>query len=141
MDTLRVASGNGSDRSDATISLIGVVDDDESILDALSSLLRSAGYKCAVFPSAEVFLESGFLSETDCIVLDVQMPGMNGPDLQHKLQETNGAHPVIFITAHADERVRSRVLEEGAVAFLNKPFKDEELLDAIRLALDPSHRK
>src|SRR5882762_5301434 len=102
MDDFGVASSNGRGRSDATISLIGVVDDDESVRDALSSLLRSAGYRCAVFPSAEVFLESGCLRETDCIVLDVRMPGMSGPDLQHKLREVDGSHPIIFITGHAE---------------------------------------
>src|SRR5712671_1305680 len=133
MDTFRAASSNARERSDPTISLIGVVDDDESVRDALSSLLRSAGYKCAVFPSAEVFLDSGCLGGTDCIVLDVRMPGMSGPDLQRRLRETNGSHPIIFITGHADDLVRERVLNEGAVACLSKPFSDEELLGAIRL--------
>src|SRR5258705_14001125 len=113
MDTFRAASSDARERSDPTISLIGVVDDDESVRDALSSLLRSAGYKCAVFPSAEVFLDSGCLCETDCIVLDVQMPGMSGPELQRKLRDTNGWRPIIFITGHANDLVRAGVLEEG----------------------------
>ncbi len=134
-----VASPPTKERSDATVSRIGIVDDDESVRDALSSLLRSAGYKCAVFPSAEVLLDSGRVDDTDCIVLDVRMPGMSGPDLQRKLRETNGSRPIIFITGQADDLVRERVLKEGAVACLNKPFSDEALLGAIRLALEPSN--
>ena len=114
------------------------MDDDESVRDAVSSLLRSVGYKCAVFPSAEVFLDSGYLCRTDCIVLDVRMPGMSGPDLQRRLREMNGSHPIVFITGHADDLARERVLQEGAVACLSKPFSDEALLGAIRLALEPS---
>ena len=139
MGDLRANSPNRRESSDTTISLIGVVDDDESVGDALSSLLRSAGYKCAVFPSAELFLDSGCLCQTDCIVVDVRMPGMSGPDLQRRLRETNGSHPIIFITGHADDLVRERVIKEGAIACLSKPFSDEALLGAIRLALEPSN--
>src|SRR5882757_3387978 len=114
-----------------TVSLIGVVDDDEAIRDSLSMLLESAGYRCAVFPSAEAFLASGSVDQTDCMVLDVRMPGMSGPELQSKIRESNGAVPVIFVTGQADEELRTRALKDGAVAFLNKPFSDEDLLDAI----------
>jgi FixJ family two-component response regulator len=117
------------------VSLIGVVDDDESIRDALSSLLRSAGYKCALFPSAEAFIESGSLRETDCMLLDIQMPGLNGLELQLKLREMKSSIPVIFVTGHADHRLRAKALAQGATAFFDKPFSDEALLGAINSAL------
>jgi two-component system response regulator FixJ len=116
--------------------LIGIVDDDESVRDALSSLLWSAGYRCAVFPSAEAFLYSGRLSEMDCMVLDVRMPGLSGPELQRRLREIDCPIPVIFVTGHADDDVRARALRQGAVAFLAKPFSEKALLDSIRSALD-----
>ena len=121
----------------ATVSLVGVVDDDESVRDALSSLLRSAGYKCAVFSSAEAFLASGSLDQTDCMVLDVRMPGLSGPELQARIRESSKAVPVIFVTGNADEELRTKAMRDGAIAFLNKPFSDEDLLDAIRAVLDP----
>jgi FixJ family two-component response regulator len=131
-------SGNGRVSRQATVSLIGVVDDDESVRDALSSLIRSAGYRCAVFPSAEAFLDSGQLGETDCALLDVRMPGLSGLQLQARLREIRSSLPVIFVTAQADEELRKRALRDGAAAFLGKPFNDEALLAAIRAALDPS---
>jgi FixJ family two-component response regulator len=131
-------SGNGRVSRQATVSLIGVVDDDESVRDALSSLIRSAGYRCAVFPSAEAFLDSGQLDETDCALLDVRMPGLSGLQLQARLREIRSSLPVIFVTAQADEELRKRALRDGAAAFLGKPFNDEALLAAIRAALDPS---
>jgi FixJ family two-component response regulator len=131
-------SGNGRVSRQATVSLIGVVDDDESVRDALSSLIRSAGYRCAVFPSAEAFLDSGKLGETDCALLDVRMPGLSGLQLQARLREIRSSLPVIFVTAQADEELRKRALRDGAAAFLGKPFNDEALLAAIRAALDPS---
>ena len=124
-------------RSKATVSLIGVVDDDEAVRDSLSMLLQSAGYKCAVFPSAEAFLASGSLEQTDCMVLDVRMPGMSGPELQSKIRESNRTVPVIFVTAQANEELRTQAMRDGAIAFLNKPFSDEDLLDAIRAVVDP----
>lgn len=113
------------------IALIGVVDDDESVRDALSSLMRSAGYKCKVFPSAEAFLASG-PPKTDCLVLDVRMPGLSGLDLYARLREMNVTVPVIFVTGHADEDVRARALQQGAAAFFAKPFNDDVLLGTIR---------
>jgi FixJ family two-component response regulator len=126
---------DGTGVREKVVSLIGVVDDDESIRDALSSLLRSAGYKCALFPSAEAFLESGRFGETDCMVLDVRMPGLSGLDLQVKLREMNCPIPVIFVTGHADYQVRAKALAQGAAGFLGKPFSDEALLGAISSAL------
>src|ERR1700675_4946233 len=96
---------DGKAKPPATVSLIGVVDDDESVRDALSSLIRSAGYRCAVFPSAEAFLDSGQLGETDCALLDVRMPGLSGLQLQARLREIRSSLPVIFVTAQADEEL------------------------------------
>jgi FixJ family two-component response regulator len=126
----------GSQPKEPVVSLVGVVDDDESVREATSSLLRSAGYRCSVFPSARAFLESDTLEATDCMVLDVRMPEVTGPELQAKLRAMNSAVPVIFVTAHADDEVRARALRDGASAFLNKPFSEDALLDAIRSALN-----
>jgi FixJ family two-component response regulator len=131
--------GNGRDSREPIISLIGVVDDDESVRDALSSLVRAAGYRCALFPSAEAFLDSGQLDKTDCALLDVRMPGMNGLELQARLRQMGSSIPVIFITAHIDDQLRDRALRDGASAFFGKPFNDEALLSSIRTALDGSH--
>jgi FixJ family two-component response regulator len=116
------------------ISLIGVIDDDEFMRDALSRLLRSAGYKCAAFSSSQEFLDSG-PAETDCLLLDIQMPGLNGLDLQAKLREMDRGIPVIFVTAKADNEARARALQQGAAAFFTKPFNDEALLGAIQSAM------
>jgi FixJ family two-component response regulator len=133
--------GNGRVSREPIISLIGVVDDDESVRDALDSLVRSAGYRCAVFPSAEAFLDSGELDKTDCALLDVRMPGMNGLDLQSRLRQIRSSIPVIFITAHADEQTRERALQDGAIAFFGKPFNDDALLSSIQAALGSSDGK
>ena len=119
-----------------TVSLIGVVDDDESVRDALSSLIRSAGYRCIVFPSAEAFLDSPDMYNTDCTVLDNRMPGLSGLELQLRLREMNYPVPIIFVTAHADDLVRTQALQQGAVAFLNKPCSEDALLGAIRSAIE-----
>jgi FixJ family two-component response regulator len=118
------------------VTLVGVVDDDESIRDALSSLIRSAGYQCELFPSAEAFLDSNRLGQTDCMLLDIQMPGLSGIELHSKLREMDCRIPVIFVTAHADDAMRARALREGAIAFLEKPFNDNALLTAIGSALN-----
>jgi FixJ family two-component response regulator len=119
-----------------TVSLIGVVDDDESVRDALSSLIRSAGYRCIVFPSAEAFLDSPDVYHTDCTVLDNRMPGLSGLELQLRLREMNYPVPIIFVTAHADDLVRTQALQQGAVAFLGKPCSEDALLGAIRSAIE-----
>src|ERR1700681_3896846 len=125
---------NGAGRPQVTI--IGVVDDDESIRDALGSLIRSAGYQCELYPSAEAFLDSHRLGGTDCMLLDVQMPGLSGLDLQSRLREMNCRVPIIFVTAHADKSLRARALRDGATAFLEKPCNDDALLGAIGSALN-----
>jgi FixJ family two-component response regulator len=112
------------------------VDDDESVRDALSSLIRSAGYRCIAFPSAEEFLDSPDMYNTDCTVLDNRMPGLSGLELQLRLREMNYPIPIIFVTAHADDLVRTQALQQGAVAFLGKPCSEEALLGAIRSAIE-----
>jgi len=116
-------------------SLISIVDDDDSVRESLSGLIRSVGFGALVFASAEEFLNSNHLSDTDCLILDVRMPGMNGLELQRQLATNHLAIPVIFITAHGDEEARLRALNGGAVEYLLKPFSEEALLTAIDTAL------
>ena len=117
------------------LAVIGIVDDDESVRDSISSLLRSAGYKTESFESAEAYLNSDRASEPNCLLLDVRMPGLSGLQLQSELNHQKVSIPVIFITAHPDEQVRERALSEGAVAVLGTPFNDEVLLGAIDSAV------
>jgi FixJ family two-component response regulator len=117
------------------LRLISVVDDDDSVRESLSGLIRSVGLKVTVFASAEEFLNSDRLADTDCLILDVRMPGMNGLELQRHLAANHHAIPVIFITAHGDEEARVRALNGGAVEYLLKPFSEEALLRAIDTAL------
>ena len=114
---------------------ISVVDDDVSMRQAIKGLLKSAGFHAEVFASAEEFLNSGRLSGTACLILDVRMPGMSGVELQERLIASGRMVPIIFITAHADEQERARALERGAVDCLQKPFTDDALLDAIAKAV------
>lgn len=115
--------------------LVAVVDDDESVRESLADLLREVGYAVQAFASAEDFLASGDLGRTRCLILDIAMPGMSGPALQRELQRRGKAIPVVFITAHSDEAVRPRLLEQGAVDCLFKPFSDTALLAALGSAL------
>jgi FixJ family two-component response regulator len=111
-----------------------VVDDDPSVRKALRRLIRSAGLNVEVFASAEEFLDFERYDGPACLVLDIQMPGLSGLQLQEQLA-TSGSHlPIIFITAYEDANVRARALDQGAARFLEKPFDDEVLLDAIRSA-------
>jgi FixJ family two-component response regulator len=119
------------------VSLIAVVDDDDSIRESLQGLLESLGFEVKAFSSAQAFLGSEFLDGTDCLILDVRMPGMRGPDLQRELIRRGSGIPIVFITAHGDEDIRPLVLADGAVDCLLKPFSEEALLDAIQLALEP----
>jgi FixJ family two-component response regulator len=116
-------------------SLVSVVDDDESVRESLPDLLREFGFAAEVFSSAEAFLASDVVGETSCLLLDVGMPGMSGPDLQQELIRRRHEIPVVFITARADESVRARLLGEGAVESLFKPFSETALLDALNRAL------
>jgi FixJ family two-component response regulator len=115
---------------------ISVVDDDESVREALTGLLRSAGFGAEVYASAEDFLRSGGLRDTECLILDVRMPGMGGVELQRLLALAGHDIPVVFITAHGDEETRAQALGVNVVGFLAKPFSDESLLEAINRVLE-----
>ena len=116
-------------------SLVSVVDDDESVRESLPDLLREFGFAAEAFSSAEAFLASDVVGETSCLLLDIGLPGMSGPDLREELLRRRHEIPVVFITARADESVRARLLGEGAVECLFKPFSETALLDALNTAL------
>jgi FixJ family two-component response regulator len=116
-------------------SRIAVVDDDESVREALKSLLRSTGFAAETYASAEEFLHSGGLEDTVCLLLDVRMPGISGVELRRYLELAGHDIPVIFITAHGDDSTRAQALGTNVVGFLTKPFTDEALLEAIGRAL------
>jgi FixJ family two-component response regulator len=117
-------------------ALVVVVDDDESVRESLPDLLREFGYAVQAFSSAEEFLVSDCIGQTRCLVLDITMPGMSGPDLQRELRRRRQEIPIVFITAHEDETVRPRLLRQGAVECLFKPFSET----ALRAALDTALR-
>ena len=114
--------------------LVSVVDDDESVRESLPDLLRELGYSVRAFSSAEEFLASDSVRETRCLILDIAMPGMAGPDLQQELTSRGQEIPIVFITAQADETVRARSIEQGAVECLFKPFSDTALCEALNAA-------
>ena len=114
--------------------LVSVVDDDESVRESLPDLLRELGYSVRTFSSAKEFLASDCVDETRCLLLDIVMPGMTGPDLQQELGIRGQEIPIIFITAQADETLRTRALEQGAVECLFKPFSDTALREALNAA-------
>jgi FixJ family two-component response regulator len=118
-----------------SLPVISVVDDDESVRQSLGGLMRSVGFGVKVFSSAEEFLKSGNPRDTGCLILDVRMPGMDGFELQRRLEASQYEIPVIFITAHGDEELRQRALLAGAVDYLLKPFSEEALLNAVHAAL------
>jgi len=120
-----------------TRSLVSVVDDAESVRESLPDLLKEFGFASRAFSSPEEFLASGCVPQTRCLILDIAMPGMSGPDLQQELKRRRHEIPIIFITASTDQSVRPRLLELGAVECLFKPFSDTALLDAINSALHP----
>ena len=118
--------------------LVSVVDDDESLRESLPDLVREFGYSARAFSSAEAFLASDYVDQTRCLILDVSMPpGMSGPDLQRELSRRRREIPIIFVTASTDKTVRTRLLEQGAVECLFKPFSDTALLEAVNSALHP----
>jgi FixJ family two-component response regulator len=119
-------------------SLVAVVDDDESVRESLPDLLREFGFAVEAFSSAEDFLASDVVGRTECLILDVKMPGMSGPALQQELLRRHWTIPIVFITAHADEDIRPRVLEAGAVDCLFKPFSETALVGAVTAALRAS---
>ena len=116
--------------------LVVVVDDDDSMRSAVQDLLEAVGLPARGFASAEEFLRSGKQHETACLITDIRMPGMSGLDLQAQLNAERCRIPIIFITAHGDEKMRLQARREGAVEFLSKPFDNEVLLDNVRAALE-----
>jgi two-component system, LuxR family, response regulator FixJ len=116
-------------------SLIAVVDDDQSVRDALENLISSVGFEVELFASAEEFLDSDKSLQTDCAILDVRLPGISGLELQERLAAGGQSFPVIIITAQVDDKTRDEAVAAGAIAFLNKPFKEEVLLAALQSAL------
>jgi FixJ family two-component response regulator len=115
-------------------NLISIVDDDESVRRTTKLLVESFGYRAAVFESAESFLKSEQLYDTSCLLVDVQMPGMNGLQLQSQLAAAGHSIPIIFITAYGDKESCRLAMQAGAAAFMDKPFSDEQLLKNIRSA-------
>src|SRR5262245_38547204 len=116
--------------------IVFVVDDDPSVREALQSLMRSVGLEVRAFASPQEFLASARPDAPSCLVLDVRLPGRSGLDFQRELAETGGALPIIFITGHGDIPMSVRAMKAGAVEFLTKPFRDQDLLDAIHLAIE-----
>jgi FixJ family two-component response regulator len=117
--------------------LVSVVDDDESVRESLPDLLGEFGFAARAFSSAEDFLASDCVEQTRCLILDVAMPGMSGPELQRELKLRRPEIPIVFITAQREDTVRPQVIEQGAIECLLKPFSDTALLEAINLALRP----
>ena len=115
--------------------LLSIVDDDQSVRESLPNLIREFGFAARVFSSAEGFLSSGSIDETSCVILDIAMPGISGPELQQELKRRGQEVPIIFITGQKDETIRALMLEQGAAGFLFKPFSDGDLLTAIKTAL------
>jgi len=116
-------------------SFVSIVDDDESVRESLPDLLREFGFAAQAFSSAEEFLTSDSAAKTTCLILDIAMPGMSGPDLQQELRRRQREIPIVFITAKGDETVRSKLIGQGAVECLFKPFSETALLNALNAAL------
>jgi FixJ family two-component response regulator len=116
--------------------VIAIVDDDASVREAMMSLMRALGFTTEAFPCAEDFLTSDGQQRTSCLIADVRMPGMSGLELHRRLIESGNPIPTILITAHHDERVRTRALNAGIICYLPKPFREDDLLGCIRSALD-----
>ena len=117
-----------------SLPLISLVDDDESIRESLPDLLKEFGFDVRAFASAEEYLDSGYIDKTGCLILDIAMPGMTGPELQEELKVRGRKTPIIFITAHADEATRPRLMNNGAVECLSKPFSEIALMNALSVA-------
>jgi FixJ family two-component response regulator len=123
-------------RSAAERPLLSVVDDDESVRESLPDLLREFGFSARAFSSAAEFLSSDCVDETRCLILDIAMPGMSGPELHQELKRRRQEIPIIFITAQENERIRPQALEQGAVECLFKPFSETAMLKAVKAALE-----
>lgn len=127
---------DGNQITDAS-ALVAVVDDDESIREALGSLLKSVGFRVSVFASAEEFLNKADDNMPDCLILDVRMPVMSGLELQQILnRKTGGGCPIVFISAHSEENAQEKALDAGAIGFILKPFNEDSLLEAVNLAIE-----
>jgi FixJ family two-component response regulator len=116
-------------------SLVSIIDDDESVRESLPDLLRLSGFAAEAFSSAEAFLASDVVGETSCLLLDIAMPGMSGPDLQRELVNRQQMIPIVFITASGDGAIRSQLLADGAVECLFKPFSETALVEALNTAV------
>jgi FixJ family two-component response regulator len=116
--------------------LVAIVDDDDLMRSALEGLLKAAGLPAQTFASAEEFLNSGQQRLAGCLITDIRMPGMSGLELQARLNAERCRIPIVFITAHGDEKMRMQALRAGAVEFMAKPFDDEALLESVRAALE-----
>lgn len=126
----------GNVASDEKPKVVAIVDDDESVRSALQGLMKEVGFPALGFACAEEFLESGEPQHTACLIADIRLPGMSGLELQSQLNCHHYRIPILFITAHGDEKMRMQALRAGAVEFLTKPFDDEVLLDNVRAALE-----
>lgn len=120
------------------VPLISIVDDDDSFRNSLDNLIRSVGFRVQWFSSAEAFLNSAQVRDTACLILDVRMPGMSGFELQRQIAAANWRIPIIFVTSYADGDEQAQALEAGAVDYLYKPFREEDLINAIDVALKHS---
>jgi len=118
-----------------TRPLVTVIDDDESVRESLPDLLNELGFSVQAFASAAEFLESDFVGSSNCLILDVAMPAMSGPELQDELERRGHEIPIVFITARKDDTIRPSLMERGAVECLFKPFSDTDLLSAVNAAL------
>ena len=117
-------------------SLIAVIDDDISVRESVESLLKSVGFQVNTYSSAEEFIGSPRLDAADCLILDVRLDGMSGPDLQRELKAGGRSIPIVFVTAHETETLRERMMADGAIDCLLKPFNDDALLNAVEIALN-----
>ena len=128
----------GETRLMPSVPLMAIVDDDDALRTSLDNLLRSVGFRVHGFSSAEAFLRSNHVHATACLILDVRMAGMNGLELQRQIVAADWQIPIIFITSHVDDEARAQALAAGAVAFLYKPCREDDLLQAIDAALRQS---
>ena len=119
-----------------SVPVISIIDDDESMREAIQNLIHALGFVAYTFTSAEAFLQSGHVSDTSCLITDVQMPGLSGSDLQKLLIAQGHRLPIIFVTGFPDEEIREQVMRNGAIGFLSKPFDGELLVKHIEAALN-----
>ena len=127
--------------NDTSAPTIFVVDDDDAVRDSLRDLIDSVGLDVATYPSAHAFLDVYDNARRGCLVLDIRMPGMSGLELQERLNERGSSLPIVFITGHGDVPMAVEAMKRGAVDFIQKPFRDQELLDRINLAIEQNRRR